>query len=437
MSYKVGAMLSGIGSFDKLSLTSCNPKFDSRKKFGGIGTKGLPPHISFYNTLPDGTYEVPRNFGEWGQDFIDNRQVGKPISLTFNGTLREEQKWMENLDLSKDTIVNAYCSYGKTATSCYLLAKVKRQALILVPTTILSEQWATEMRKFLTSDCSMYGPDIYIVKNSSQIFETHDICIMTYVMASKMNAERLKSFGICILDELHRSFSNVWSQAITKIPAAVRIGLTATMYRSDMLEKFGKFHFKQIIPVYSPYPKGHMYFVKTNFTVNSKFIKGFTKIENEVNASKIRNERIEYILKQLIAKGRKPIVIAKRKKSLEDIVAKFPGTGGLLTSDTSKLEGTLEFLRNEANPICGISQLIKEGFDAPSADTILILTPMSMIEQVIGRVLRQLNGKKQPLILYLLDDISIYANTVSKSLDHPGHTEYKGEINWNQITNIL
>lgn len=51
-------------------------------------------------------------------------------------------------------------------------------------------------------------------------------------------------------------------------------------------------------------------------------------------------------------------------------------------------------------------QMTAEATDIPQMDTLVMGTPKSDIRQIIGRITRWLDGKKQPLIFDLVDDSS-------------------------------
>jgi superfamily II DNA or RNA helicase len=60
----------------------------------------------------------------------------------------------------------------------------------------------------------------------------------------------------------------------------------------------------------------------------------------------------------------------------------------------------MAILRN-GNPIFGTFQLAREGLNKPSLDTLYVVTPFSNsndLQQSWGRIQRQFEGKKQPLV---------------------------------------
>ena len=54
--------------------------------------------------------------------------------------------------------------------------------------------------------------------------------------------------------------------------------------------------------------------------------------------------------------------------------------------------------------IFATSQFASEGLDIPALDTLFLTTPMSDVEQAVGRILRAFEGKKDPIVVDIRDD---------------------------------
>ena len=53
--------------------------------------------------------------------------------------------------------------------------------------------------------------------------------------------------------------------------------------------------------------------------------------------------------------------------------------------------------------ILGTYQMAEEGLDIPDLDTIVLATPRSDVEQSVGRILRNVTGKKGPVVVDIVD----------------------------------
>ena len=58
----------------------------------------------------------------------------------------------------------------------------------------------------------------------------------------------------------------------------------------------------------------------------------------------------------------------------------------------------VERVYNESNLILGINKLAEEGMDVPKFDTLIYLHLIKDVEQSIGRILREYDGKKNLLL---------------------------------------
>lgn len=425
----IDSMIRGVQNIDPLKLTCLNPLWDNKKAYGGSNMAGIAPYVKFFTQNTDGTFNIPRNYHSH-KGMVDNRQVGRKIDVKFNGELRPNQKFLENYEFGVDSILNAYCGFGKSISGAYLISRIKRQTLIICPTVFLCKQWRDELTKFLP------GTSLCIAKGSKQPFVHKDVVIMTYSLASKLSFDRLECFGFALLDEGHKIGATTYAPIMEKLPAKERVLLTATWYREDQITDFMRYHFKRIIPIKSTEPPAKLYFIETGFSVNPRFVKGFMNIEKEVNYSPSRQDIVHNIISKCMAKGRKPILIGKRKEPLKQIASKYPN-GALLTSDEMKKPNTVEKVRSHSDVIIGINTLLKEGVDCPSADTLIVLSPMGNIEQMIGRIIRKYEGKRPPVVLYLYDNIRQYQNTISAALDHIPNAIYSDTINHSNLEIIL
>ena len=79
---------------------------------------------------------------------------------------------------------------------------------------------------------------------------------------------------------------------------------------------------------------------------------------------------------------------------------------GWITSDVSNVETRLGILHTQ-DCVVATSELAREGLNKKSLDTLMILTPFrdsNMLQQAIGRILREFAGKKNPLVIIFEDD---------------------------------
>mgnify|MGYP003297960173 CR=1 FL=1 len=80
----------------------------------------------------------------------DQTCPGRPIRVSFKGTLRDEQQPAADALLAHNNgVLSATTAFGKTVVAAYLIAQRKVNTLILVHTQALLNQWKRSLSEFL------------------------------------------------------------------------------------------------------------------------------------------------------------------------------------------------------------------------------------------------------------------------------------------------
>src|SRR5215475_5673046 len=80
----------------------------------------------------------------------DERELGAPILVTFQGELRHDQKIAAKAMLAHDTgVLSATTAFGKTVVAAWLIAQRAVNTLVLVHRRQLQEQWVDRLSAFL------------------------------------------------------------------------------------------------------------------------------------------------------------------------------------------------------------------------------------------------------------------------------------------------
>ncbi len=86
-------------------------------------------------------------------EIVDERNSGKAIRTKFLGTLSKDQKPAVKALLAHDTgILSAATGFGKPVLAPHVIAKRKRNTLILVHRKQLRGQWIARLQTFLALD---------------------------------------------------------------------------------------------------------------------------------------------------------------------------------------------------------------------------------------------------------------------------------------------
>lgn len=367
-------------------------------KFYGLSKFGLPSK----NSLPD------------GQD----------IHLPFVGDLRIEQMdpvstfiKVANDPLKMGGILNIPCGGGKTVIALKIISLLGKKTLIIVHKDFLLEQWNERISQFLPS------ANIGIIKGKHTRIDRCDIVIASLQSLSMKTYDPsiFECFGLVVIDEVHRTGTEIFSNALHKVNFKYSLGLSATTTRKDGLSKVFKWFIGDIV-----YKKKRE---KENVIVNcvnyedddEEYCRHEYMFQSRLNTSKMlnnicscsnRNDRIVDIIHQL-GPNRKVLVLSDRKKQLEYIANHLNVTNGYyiggMSADALKLSEAKQV-------ILATFSFASEGFDAKGLDTLILASPKTDIEQSVGRILRQKESDRinTPMVFDIIDNFSIFINQAKK-----------------------
>jgi len=118
---------------------------------------------------------------------------------------------------------------GKSYLAEMAIAHTQRSTLVVVPTLDLVAQWARRLSLAFDTHVGTIG---------GGTFDVQDLTVSTYDSAY-LHMDRLGNrFGLIVFDEVHHLPSESFSQAAELAIAPFRLGLTATLERSDGAHTF-------------------------------------------------------------------------------------------------------------------------------------------------------------------------------------------------------
>ena len=384
----------------------------------------------------DGYIRIPRGLREQlinnckevciEYDISDQREMGRPIKVFFNGDLRTEQDLAADRMLQHDHgVLSATTAFGKTVVCSYLISQRKVSTLILLHSKDLIEQWVEELNKFLIIK---EKPPIYKTKtgkekrrdsvigvltgNKNTLTGIVDVAMIGSMYSKGKFNDFINSYGLVIMDECHHCGSNTSIEVMERVNSRYVYGVSATPKRGDNLEKIVYMLLGPIRHSYTAKERakeqGIGYYVYPRFTrvidtneTGNDISAAYTLISN----NKIRNEMIVNDTRQVIADGRTPLILTRYKehaKNLFDILSGAADYVFLLYGDNSDSENSeirknLKKVLNEKSIILiATGQKIGEGFDFPRLDTLMLASPVSFdgrLEQYVGRLHRNYEGK--------------------------------------------
>lgn len=381
--------------------------------------------------------------------------------VEFSKTLRDYQVKIVDtyLNYAKDrpfgaggAILEVPCAAGKTVMALYIISVLKKKTLILVHKEFLMNQWIERIHEFL--------PNASIGKIQGQIVDIESKDIVIGMIQSLYNREStddlFSSFGLTIIDEVHRIGSFQFSKTLLKAITPYMLGISATVERKDKLTKLLYMFIGD--KIYSEERK-HDDFVCVRsikyFSNNDEFSEtDYDKRGNPMYSRMIvklcefhpRTEFILRVIQDLIQENQeKQIMILAHNRSLltylhDAIEHRGFATvgyyvGGMKQADLQETETKQIVIATYA--------MAAEALDIKTLSTLIMVTPKTDIVQSVGRILRVKHNN--PIIVDIVDTHSIFQNQWTQrmqyykkcnySIRQISSSQYQGmSINWEKDT---
>jgi superfamily II DNA or RNA helicase len=304
-------------------------------------------------------------------------------------------------------MLNAPVSYGKTFTALAIAAKLGQKTLIVTHTTMLRDQWIEEIEKIFGIEAGIIGTGKF---NIRPIIVVGNVQTITKRMADLSDA-----FGTVILDELHHISATTFSSVLDKSKARYKIGLSGTIIRKDMKHVLFNdyFGFHVLKPDKENCMTPQVVVVETDirFPGGKHWANKITELENELPEYR---RLIVDLATSAASKGYKVLVVASRVEFLVWAAEQVPRAASI-TGQVKDIKERTSILNKigtgELDVIFGTMSIFSEGISQNDLSCLILATPTNnepMLTQLIGRIIREVPGKKQPLIL----DISLKGSTV-------------------------
>lgn len=380
---------------------------------------GKPPAPIHLYADKNGLLGVPRGYfqAKSKRSPVENLDVsdGSRMSPDIISLLRSDGPYAEQgaaLDaMSKYTtdrewggfLLQAGCGFGKTNVALEFAFRLRRRTLILVHKEFFLRQWRERIEQFFP------GSRVGIVRQSTCDYEGKDFVIAMVQSIARDKGEKYpkefySAFGLVISDECHRIGAATWAGVVPRFNSRWRLGLTATPRRKDGAEQVFFHHLGRVL--YKAKSKGLVPKVKTLKTdsrllparVAGRMVQPgdlqHVHVLGQLVQDPARNKAMTDLIAAYVVKDRKVMVVSERLKHLSALHALLgPSMDrlGRVVSIGYYVGGKSEAELKEAeraNVILATKQMIEEGLDIPAVDVLVLSTPMSDVEQTVGRARR-------------------------------------------------
>ena len=361
---------------------------------------------------------VPRYFGE--ELFGPAKKVkiteGNDINLEFKGTLRETQipvvnKYLDHIKNGGGGLLELPCGFGKTSIGLNLVSRLNKKTLVIVHKEFLMNQWIERIEQFL--------PNARIGKIQGQIIDIDGKDIVLAMLQSLSMKDYpstlFDSFGFTIIDEVHHISSEVFSCALFKLVTKYMLGLSATMNRKDGTTKVFKMFLGEVV-YKQERSKDEIVIIRgiTYQSTDEEFNKLELDFRGQTAASKMlskicnynyRSEFILKVLKDMLAENPKQqiMMIASYKNILSYMFDAINHHN--ICTVGYYIGGMKEVALKETETkqvVLATYSMASEGLDIKSLTTLFMITPMTNIEQSVGRILRE-KHEFAPIVVDIID----------------------------------
>lgn len=370
-------------------------------------------------------FGVPREF------FFGNQRASHNIDLQvtegsedwwpaeFVGTLRPEQKTAVNEVVSMfragrmGGIIQAKPGWGKTVVALAIAAELGVPTIVVVHKEFLMDQWTERVEKFLPA------AKIGRVQQDTCDFRGKTVVMgMVHSLGGEQPyPEALWGWpGLLIVDEVHRIGARTWAPVPPRFTAKYRLGFTATPRRKDGADDVFWQHIGPIIFAGKEErlrPTIKRVWSKFKLVKTDRFNPNLAPkalITRFLVKSRYRNDLIIDQLISALEAGRKILVLSERLQHLTDMESQLRKMWPAMVGEVSigqyvggRTKVQLE-RSAQAKVIFATIQYASEGLDIPAMDTLFLTTPMSDVEQAVGRIQRPYGDKKDPIVVDFRDD---------------------------------
>lgn len=404
-----------------------NPAYEEARKRGRF-TGNMEQILKFWSCSNDSLF-LPRgsarqlvlSLNKHGIlfDMDDRRRELDSVEFQFMSTLRPyQQAATEAVLLRQQGVLVAPTGSGKTTMALYIAAMRRQSTIVITHSKEIAEQWLERIVQFM----GIPKEEVGMIGNSK--FRIGKKITVALVQSLIKRADEVVPYiGFVIIDECHRTASKTFTKAVQNFDAKYILGLSATPFRRDKLTRLLWFFLgDKIHEVDGTSLKNEGHVMRPEIIIREINIPGFHSEYDPVNkySSFLTDllqgaERTAKICDDIVGavnEGRYSIILSDRINQLDSIESmlaeKNIKSAKLTGSMTKKARAASmeEIKARKVNVLLASSSLAAEGLDIPHLDALFIVSPIKFegkMVQVAGRVLRPLEGKRQPKLFDYID----------------------------------
>ena len=368
---------------------------------------------------------LPRFYGisRYGLPTRSELPPGNDISVEFDKPLRDYQEkiigiytdYVGKTSEKGGAILEVPCGRGKTIMALKIIALLAKKTIILVHKEFLMNQWIERIADFL--------PGARVGKIQGPVFDVADkdivIGMIQTLYDKDFGANAFTSFGLTVIDEVHRIGSEQFSKTLLRIVTPYMLGISATVDRKDGLTRV--LHMFIGDKIYSEERENddpvcvRAIEYKTNdatFNEVEYDYRGNPKYSTMVSKLCAYNRRTDFVvrvIRDLVEENpENQIMVLAHQRSIltylydairhRSIAEVGFYVGGMKQGDLTDTESKQIVLATYA--------MAAEALDIKTLSTLVMITPKTDIVQSVGRILRTKHDS--PIIVDIVDQHDLF-----------------------------
>ena len=344
----------------------------------------------------------------------DQRCVGQPLEVAFQGKLRPEQQAAAKSMMAHDTgVLAADTAFGKTVVAAWLIAQRGVNTIVVVHREQLLQQWVDRLAEFLDVGADRIGR---LSGRRKKLTGMVDVALLQSLVKKGEVDDRIADYGFLIVDECHHVPARSFELVVSRAKARYVTGLTATMARKDGHHPIICLHCGPVrYRADGPVPAVGQPFARRVLVRPTGFLPNgdaeadprveFHRLCGQLIADEARNAAICRDIADCAGEGRAPLVLTERVEHLDDLASRLADAeldvvtlrGGMrpkaLSSALARIGG-----EQGRQVVLATGRFVGEGFDEPHLDTLFLTMPVSWrgtVAQYVGRLHRLHEGKRE------------------------------------------
>jgi len=394
--------------------------------------------VELFQRWHDGRFLIPRGLYRGPMDGVDDcRSNGIPYKFGLALQARDDEQarviaeGRMLLRQGESFILQSPTGSGKSVIACAWIHEAQTAALVVVPKDDLVQQWRDELARFLALPVKKVG----VWQQDKVQLEGRPVVVgslASLAIPGRYPPHLAERFGLVVFDEVHRLGAPEFSRVAGMFPARLRVGLSATPDRKDGKELLFQAHIGPVAVVGQDLPMTPrvLRYRTTWRCPRRKTWDGsiepiphapgkVTHVIKSLVKHQERNGLLTSIVKTGFERGRRQVVFTELLGAHAESLRLMFLSAGIPESAVALYAGTMRKAALEAAAkvpvIIATYGKMAEGTNIPELDMAVFATPRADVRQTAGRVLRYLPGKRQPVLIDLLDDDSWVFESYAKS----------------------